>query len=66
MGQRYVRQKLKALGAFLLILVLLPYVVSVFVNGADIKAGTEMEGTYVRVKIHTGEEQTVKDVPWSE
>lgn len=66
MGQRYVRQKLKALGAFLLILVLLPYVVSVFVNGADIKAGTEMEGTYVRVKIRAGEEETVKDVPWSE
>ena len=37
MGQRYIRQKLKAVGAFILILILLPYVISVFVNGADIK-----------------------------
>ena len=50
MGQRYIRQKLKALGAFIFILILLPYVISVFVNGADEKED-RAERVYVRVKI---------------
>ena len=56
MGQRYIRQKLKALGAFIFILILLPYVISVFVNGADEKED-RAERVYVRVKIHSADQQ---------
>lgn len=66
MGQRYIRQKLKALGAFIFILILLPYVISVFVNGADIKAENRTDRVYVRVKIHSGDQEKVIEVPWSE
>ena len=45
MGQRYIRQKLKALGAFIFILILLPYVISVFVNGADEKEDWPSDGS---------------------
>ena len=38
--ERYiVEQKLKSAAAFLVIIILLPYIVSVFVNGADVTAG---------------------------
>ena len=65
MGQRYIRQKLKALGAFIFILILLPYVISVFVNGADEKED-RAERVYVRVKIHSADQQKVLEVPWNE
>ena len=65
MGQRYIRQKLKALGAFIFILILLPYVISVFVNGADEKED-RAERVYVRVKIHSADQQRVLEVPWNE
>lgn len=66
MGQRYIRQKLKAVGAFILILILLPYVISVFVNGADIKAENKADRIYVQVKTQAGNEEEIKEVPWSE
>ena len=52
--KRYViEQKLKTAAAFLIILILLPYVVSVFVNGVDVAA-------------EDGEKEDVKEVNWTE
>lgn len=67
MGQRYVRQKLKSIGSFLIILILLPYIVAVFVNGGDLKAIGKESTVYVQVK-KTGEnkEERVVKVPWEE
>ena len=37
MGQHYKHQKFKTFCSFLIILILLPYIVAVFVNGADME-----------------------------
>lgn len=68
MGQRYryIRQKLKTLGAFLLILLLLPYVISVFANGASLKSKHNENEAYVRVKVHRDGEEVIQEVPWNE
>lgn len=67
MGQRIIPQKLKSFGAFLLILLLLPYVVTVFIHGADMKADGVDSGVYVKVKEITddGEEQ-ITEILWEE
>lgn len=67
MGKREVRQKMKTFCSFLIILILLPYVISVFVNGADMEVTGKNGGTYVQVK-KTGEDgkTQVVDVPWEE
>ena len=50
--KRYViEQKLKTAAAFLIILILLPYVVSVFVNGVDVAAEDGAGPFYVRIRI---------------
>ena len=54
MGQRYMRQKVKTVCSFLLILILLPYVVAVFVNGADMEVNGKNGGAYVQVKKTSG------------
>lgn len=43
-------QKLKKLGCYVIILVLLPYVVTVFINGPGIQSGPEVDSIYIRVK----------------
>ena len=57
MGQRYMRQKVKTVCSFLIILILLPYVVAIFVNGTDMEvigknggicAGKENSGGWQR------------------
>lgn len=67
MGQRLMRQKVKSIASFCLILLLLPYVVTVFIHGTDIKADSGNNGPYVKVKEtdQSGEEQVV-EVPWEE
>lgn len=67
MGQRYMRQKAKTIGSFLVILILLPYIVAVFVNGADMEVIGKNGGAYVQVKktAEDGTEQVV-EVPWEE
>lgn len=67
MGQRWISQKLKSFGSFLLILILLPYVITVFIHGADIKAVGNDSVTYVKVKETTqsGEEQ-IAEISWEE
>lgn len=67
MGQRYMRQKAKTICSFLIILILLPYVVAVFVNGADMEVIGKNSGAYVKVKkaAEDGTEQII-EVPWEE
>jgi len=67
MGQRYMQQKVKTVCSFLLILILLPYVVAVFVNGADMEVNGKNGGAYVQVKktSEDGSDQVIK-VPWDE
>ncbi|MGC4018797.1 MAG: SpoIID/LytB domain-containing protein [Muricomes sp.] len=67
MGQRYMRSKFKTVCSFLIILILLPYVVAVFVNGKNMEVIGKNGGTYVQVKkvSETGDEKIVK-VPWEE
>lgn len=67
MGQRYMRQKVKTAGSFLIILILLPYIVAIFVNGADMKVIGKNAGAYVQVKrtAPDGKEQVI-EIPWEE
>ena len=67
MGQHYMRQKLKAVFSFLIILILLPYIAAVFINGGDMKAEGKNNSAFVKVKKKKsdGEEQIVK-VSWEE
>ena len=53
-----IRQKIKSLLAFLVILLLLPYAVSVFVNGKNVVKGYGKDNLSVRVKItHANKKQ---------
>lgn len=60
------KQKLKAGAALLCILALLPYIVTVFANGAD-PVGVESGDIYVRAekRMKNGRNETVS-VPWTE
>lgn len=55
-------QKLKKAGCYLIILVLLPYVVTVFINGPGIQSGPDVDNIYIRVQ--EGEE--VVEMPLEE
>ena len=67
MRRYYMKQKLKSAAAFLIILILLPYVVSVFVNGTDTEASRRQENYFVRVNTEDaeGNVQTV-EIGWTE
>src|SRR5699024_8754336 len=67
MRRYYIRQKMKSLGAFLIILILFPYIVSVFVNGTDIRAGSDGGSPHVKVRTAgAGGEETVVELGWNE
>ena len=58
MNERYtIEQKFKSAAAFLVILILFPYIVSVFVNGVDPEETTN-ENFYIRVKARRKKRQT--------
>ena len=66
MNRYDIEQKFKSIAAFLVILILLPYIVTVFVNGADVK---ESDGGdfYVKVRIpDTEEADGVTEVKWTD
>lgn len=67
MRRYYIEQKLKSAAAFLIILILLPYIVSVFVRGTGVRADRKEEETYVQVKTEDarGEIQT-EELGWTE
>lgn len=48
------RQKLKKLGCYIIIIILLPYVVTVFLNGPSITTYSHVDGTYIKVRIDGG------------
>lgn len=58
-------QKLKSAGAFLTILLLLPYVVTVFVNGIDVLGMSQETCVQTETEDPNGE-KTVRTVPWTE
>ena len=66
--RRYtVKQKLKSAAAFLIILIFLPYVVSVFVNGVDVTGNNSGSPFYIRVRVPDNEEADgVGEVEWTE
>lgn len=69
MGQHSsaVRQKIKNTVSFLVILILLPYVVSVFINGADMKADSKNSSVFVRVRVKAADgTEKIKNVNWEE
>ena len=66
MNRYDIEQKFKSIAAFLMILILLPYIVTVFVNGADVK---ESDGGdfYVKVRIpDTEEADGVTEMKWTD
>lgn len=54
MRQKAVWQKMKSFGSFCLILLLLPYIVTVFVHGKDFKANRDNGTVYVTVRRSKG------------
>ena len=51
------RQRLKKWGCYTIIIVLLPYVVTVFLNGPGIEASSHVDQTCVKVRISTEDEE---------
>lgn len=67
MMHRRDNQKLKSAVSFLVILLLLPYVVTVFVNGADMEAAGKGSSTYIQVKSQDKNgNEIIADLPWEE
>ncbi|MBO5460743.1 MAG: SpoIID/LytB domain-containing protein [Ruminococcus sp.] len=54
------KQKLKTAGAFLIILILLPYVVTVFIHGAESKSNEIV----FNVKVKVGNDGQIIEIPW--
>ena len=66
MNRYAVEQKFKSIAAFLIILILLPYIVSVFVNGADVREDAG-EDFYVKVKVPDAEEADgMTEIRWTD
>ena len=62
------RYKLEKLGCYVLIIVLLPYIITVFMNGPVIASSMDVEETSVKVKVEREEmsdtdyiEMSIKD-----
>ena len=67
MDRYLIEQKLKSAAAFLAILILLPYIISVFVNGADAAAGDGSASFYVRAEVpDTEEADGVREIGWTD
>ena len=64
MRQKAMWQKFKTFGSFCLIMLLLPYVVTVFVHGKDFAAAGDKEKLFVNVK--KTKETEIVQVPWTE
>lgn len=67
MKNEKIRQKIKSLGAFLVILLLFPYVVTVFVHGKDMEVSGKADRTYVCVKETSADgDAQITRIPWKE
>ena len=66
MDRYTIEQKMKSAAAFLVIIILLPYIISVFVNGAD-AASEEGSVFYVKVKVpDTEEADGIAEIGWTD
>lgn len=66
MDRYTIEQKMKSAAAFLVIIILLPYIISVFVNGADATSG-ESSVFYVKVKVpDTEEADGIAEIGWTD
>lgn len=66
MDRYTIEQKMKSAAAFLVIIILLPYIISVFVNGADAASG-ESSVFYVKVKVpDTEEADGIAEIGWTD
>ena len=67
MSRYIIKQKLKSLFSFLIILILFPYIVSVFVNGTQTRLGSAENAPYVTVKTERDDgDEEVSEVKWTE
>ena len=67
MDRYTIEQKLKSAAAFLVIIILLPYIISVFVNGADAASGDGSSSLYVKVEVpDTEEADGVREIGWTD
>lgn len=67
MKRYYIEQKLKSAASFLIILILLPYIVSVFVNGTGPGTQQGEEISFVQVKTTDGKgREQVTEIGWTE
>lgn len=67
MDRYTIEQKMKSAAAFLVIIILLPYIISVFVNGADAAAGDGSSSLYVKVEVpDTEEADGVREIGWTD
>ena len=56
------RQRIKIFFGYLTIIVLLPYILTVFINGSDMTSSSHVDGNYVKVKTKSGEaEMSLED-----
>ena len=66
---RRISQKVKAIITFLIFLFLLPYVITIFIHGAD-REGRQAEEVHVRAELEEetvgGNEKVIREVPWEE
>lgn len=53
------RQRLKQFGCYLIIIVLLPYIITVFINGPSIVTSSYVDGIYVKVKLDKNQSEDV-------
>ena len=66
MSRYSIEQKFKSVAAFLIILVLFPYIVSVFVNGADFRKN-EDDIFYIQVRVSDTEEADgIIEINWTD
>lgn len=56
------RQKLKQFGCYLIIIVLLPYVITVFINGPSIATSSHVDGTYVKANVSADDKSKVTEL----
>ena len=67
MKKRSSNQKLKSIGSFVLILILLPYVITVFIHGLHFEKMDKNSQKYVIVKLENQtEEKNLQEVSWEE
>ena len=67
MKKEEIQRKIKFWVYFLVILILFPYVMTVFIHGADMKTKWNQDQNFVKVKQADikGEEEII-EVPWNE